>query len=135
MLKRFLKPIHLPSRADWGVLILRVGISILMLTHGFSKFNKVLNGDFTFGDPLGVGESTSLLLTVGAEFFCSMLLILGLASRLVLIPLIFTMSVVIFMVKAGEPVKEKELALLFLIPYVTLFFTGPGKYSLDKKLF
>lgn len=66
-----------------------------------------------------------------AEFFCSILLILGLGTRIVLIPLIIAMTVVAFMVHGSDPLSEKESALLFLIPFLTLFITGPGKYSLD----
>ena len=135
MLKNFLKPIKLPNAADWAVLILRVGISLLMVTHGYAKLSKFISGDHAFADPIGIGEELSLMLTIGAEFFCSILLIIGLASRAVLIPLLFTMLVVLFIVHANDPFDKKEHALLFIIPYITLLFTGPGRFSLDKFLF
>ena len=135
MLKKFLKPIKLPASADWGVLILRVGFSLLMLTHGYAKLQGLLGGDHSFADPLGIGEELSLYLTIAAEFGCSILLILGLFSRDVLIPLIFTMAVVLLIVHAGDPLDKKEHALTFLIAYVTLFFTGPGAFSVDSKLY
>ena len=135
MLKNFLKPINLPNAADWAVLILRVGISLLMVTHGYAKLSKFISGDHAFADPIGIGEELSLMLTIGAEFFCSILLIIGLASRAVLIPLLFTMLVVLFIVHANDPFDKKEHALLFIIPYITLLFTGPGRFSLDKFLF
>ena len=134
MLKKFLKPITLPVSADWGVLILRVGVSLIMMTHGYPKLNKLISGDYAFANPLGMGQELSLILTVGAEFFCSLLLLLGIATRAVLIPLIFTMVVVFFIVHGNDPFGDKESALMFLIPYVTLFFTGPGRFPLDKKL-
>jgi putative oxidoreductase len=135
MLKKFLRPVSLPATADWGILILRVGIALLMITHGYAKLGKFLSGDRSFADPIGIGEELSLIMAIGAEFFGSILMILGLATRAVLIPLIFTVSVILFVVHGNDPFENKEHALLFLIPYVTLFFTGPGKYSLDKKLF
>lgn len=134
-MKRFLRPINLPATADWGVLILRVGISLCMLTHGLPKLTKLVNGNFAFADPIGIGEVPSLVMAVLTEVLCSLFLILGLASRAVLIPLIFTMVVALFIVHAADPFDVKEHALLFLIPYVTLYLTGPGKFSLDKKLF
>jgi len=135
MFKRFLRPINLPSSVDWGVLILRVGISLCMLTHGLPKLTKLLNGNFAFADPIGIGEVPSLVMAVLTEVLCSLFLILGLASRVVLIPLIFTMAVALFIIHAADPFDVKEHALLFLIPYITLYLTGPGKFSLDKKLF
>lgn len=135
MLKNFLKPMKLPEAVNWAVLILRVGISLLMLTHGYAKFNKFMSGDHAFADPIGIGEELSLVLTIGAEFFGSILLIIGLGSRLVLLSLLFTMLVVLFVVHANDPFDKKEHALLFIIPYLTLLFTGPGRFSFDKFLF
>lgn len=135
MLKKFLKPIKLPASADWGVLILRVGFSLLMLTHGYAKLQNLLAGDHSFADPIGIGEELSLYLTIFAEFGCSILLILGLFSRAVLIPLIFTMAVVLLVIHAEDPFDKKEHALSFLIVYVTLFLTGPGRFSVDSGLY
>lgn len=135
MLRKFLKPMKLPAAVDWGVLILRVGVSLLMLTHGYAKLTRAIGGDHSFADPIGIGEELSLVLTVFAEFFCSVLLILGLASRAVLIPLIITMTVVTFIIHGDDPFDKKEHALLFLIPYITLFLTGPGKFSIDSGLY
>ncbi|MCE7061545.1 DoxX family protein [Dyadobacter sp. CY343] len=135
MLKKFLKPIKLPASADFGILILRVGISCLMLTHGYAKLSGYLGGDSSFADPIGIGEELSKVLTILAEFGCSILLILGLFTRAALIPLIITMIVVVFIVHGPDPFAEKEHAISFLITYLTLFFTGPGKYSIDNKLY
>ncbi|WP_439558879.1 DoxX family protein [Dyadobacter sp.] len=135
MLKSFLKPIKLPASADFGVLILRVGISCLMLTHGYAKLSGYLGGDHAFADPIGIGEELSYILTILAEFGCSILLILGLFTRAALIPLIFTMLVVVFIVHGPDSFDKKEHGVSFLITYFTLFFTGPGKYSIDSKLY
>ncbi|MCE7066385.1 DoxX family protein [Dyadobacter sp. CY326] len=135
MLKKFLKPIKLPASGDWGVLILRVGFSLLMITHGYAKLSRLLSGDHSFADPIGIGEELSLYLTIFAEFGCSILLVLGLFSRAALVPLIFTMAVVLLVVHAEDPFDKKEHALSFLIVYVTLFLTGPGRFSVDSGLY
>lgn len=135
MLKRFLRPAKLPVSVDWAVLILRVGVSCLMLTHGYAKLTTYLGGDHSFADPIGIGEELSYVLTIGAEFGCSILIILGLGTRAALIPLIVTMVVVVTIVHAKDPFDMKEHALLFLFPYITLFLTGPGRFSVDSKLY
>jgi putative oxidoreductase len=135
MLKRFLRPAKLPGSVDWGVLILRVGISCLMITHGYAKLTGFLSGNHSFADPIGIGEKLSYLLTICAEFGCSILVILGLGTRLALLPLIFTMLVVVFIVHAKDAFDVKEHALLFLFAYVALFLTGPGRFSVDSKLY
>jgi putative oxidoreductase len=70
-------------------------------------------------------------LTIFAEVFCSIAIILGLATRLVAIPLIITMSVAVFIIHADDPWQKKEFALLYLVPFLTLVFTGAGRFSLD----
>lgn len=135
MLRTIFKSTSLPMVANWGVLILRVGISLIMLTHGYPKLSKFLSGDHSFADPINLGSELSFILVIGAEFFCSILLILGLGTRVVLIPLIFTMLIVFFIVHGDDPFGKKEVPALFLIIYLTLLFTGPGRFSIDRLLF
>lgn len=117
---------------DIIVLIVRVAIGAFMLTHGIGKFENLFSGEeIKFGDPIGLGKSTSLALTVFAEFFCSILIILGLVTRLAVIPLIITMVTAAFVIHATHGFAKQEMALLYLLVYVTLFVTGSGKYSLD----
>ena len=76
-----------------GLLILRVGIGAMMLVHGLAKLNGFNEMSDSFPDPLGIGSQLSLILAIGAEVGCSILLIVGFASRLAAIPLAFTMIV------------------------------------------
>lgn len=119
---------------DVAVLILRVGLSVLMLTHGYPKFVKVLSGNFSFGDPIGIGPELSLILTAFAEFICSLLLIVGLFSRPALFFLAFTMFVAAFIVHIDDGFGKMEKALMYLIGYISLFIIGPGRISLDAVL-
>lgn len=115
--------------------LLRIGVSGFMLTHGIPKVTKFLEGgEIKFGDPLGVGVITSLTLAVFAEVVCSLLLIVGFATRLACIPLITTMAIAAFVVHADDPFGTKEKALLFLLIYITLLVTGGGNFSVDKLL-
>lgn len=132
MLKRLLS--SKPYSIDFALLILRVGAGGFMITHGWSKLMNFKERLSTFSDPIGLGSEVSLTLIVFAEFFCSLFLILGLYTRLALIPLIIAMIVVAFIVHGDDPFGTKEKALLFLVAYLSLFFTGPGKYSLDSRL-
>jgi putative oxidoreductase len=80
---------------------------------------------------MGLGQTMSLALVVFAEFFCSLFLILGLFTRLATIPLIITMCVVVFKVSKADVFGDAQTATLYLIGYVALLFTGPGKVSVD----
>jgi putative oxidoreductase len=134
-LSRFLLVTAHSRTVDLGLFILRVGISLLMIPHGWSKLQKLNEGAGDFYNFLGLGSEVSLLLIVIAVFFCSILLILGIGTRFILIPLIIGMLVVVLMIHGDDPLGDKEHGLLFLVPYVTLFITGPGKHSLDYLIF
>lgn len=122
-----------PVSLDLGLLILRFFSFAFMLTHGWPKFQKLVAGNFQFGDPLRVGAGASLGMAVFAEFFCSILIMLGLFTRTALMLNAVTMIIAAFVVHASDPFKTKELALIYLVISVALIFTGPGKYALDKK--
>jgi len=115
-----------------ALLLLRVAIGFLMITHGWAKLQNFEAMSAAFPDPLGVGSKISLILAIGAEFFASLFVILGLLTRLSLIPLMFTMGVAFFVIHANDPLQTKELALVYLVIYIFLFIKGPGKFSLDS---
>ena len=124
-----------PLNIDFAILIIRVGFGALMaIDHGWGKLNSFIEKPNDFDSVLGMSPALSFGLAVFAEFFCSIFLAVGFYTRFVLIPLIITMAVAVFQVMAAEPFKEKEVGLLYLLVYVTLFFTGPGKYSVDGKI-
>lgn len=121
------------KNTDIALLILRLGVGGLMLTHGIPKLiNLFDNNPIRFADPLGIGVEGSLALAVFSEVICSVLIIIGLGTRLAVIPLFFTMFVAFFVVQGADPFKTKELAMFFMIVYLALFLTGSGKYSLDQ---
>lgn len=117
-----------------GLLTLRVAFGCFMLVHGIQKAMGFSAMSETFPDPMGVGNQLSLMLAIGAEVGCSILLILGLGTRLAVVPLAFTMIVALFVIHAADPWKTKELAALFLAVYGVIFLTGPGFFSLDAML-
>lgn len=115
------------------LLVLRVSIASFMMVHGYQKLGSLAaGGEIQFGDPIGVGQTASLYLTVFAEFFCSLFLLFGFATRLATIPLIITMLVAVFIVHAPDGFDKKELGLHYLAAYVFLLVAGPGKYSIDQ---
>lgn len=124
------------SRVGIGLLFLRIGAGGFMLAfHGWGKLINFGSRWGKFGDPIGLGPEVSLILTVFAEFFCSLALVLGLFTRAAAIPLLITMLVVAGIVHIDDPWNKKEFALLYAIPFLALIFTGGGKYSLDAKWF
>lgn len=130
---------------DFGILIIRIIIGILMAFYGYEKlvhFQEMAASDFWANNVSFLGQKGAfpLALTVFAEFFCSLLLITGLFTRLSLLPLLFCMAyifLVIFpfsIISSGDNGMEINTTFFYFIIYLGLFFTGPGKYSLDYML-
>jgi putative oxidoreductase len=118
---------------NFSLLLLRLGISSLMLTHGWPKLQRLLGGgEISFSDPLGIGAVPSLVAATLTEVVGSVLIMLGLGTRLASISLIFTMAVAVFLHHANDPFARKELGLLYMLVYIVLLIMGSGKFSVDR---
>ena len=119
---------------DLAKLLLRLGFGGFMLVHGVPKLMKLLEGGpYEFADPIGLGPTISLILTVFAEVVCSILIVIGYKTKWAVIPLIITMLVAALVVHWPHPWNKKELGLLFAIGYIVIGLLGSGKYSIDRK--
>lgn len=133
MIYRFLFP-QKPDTAKISALLLaaRIIFGLLFLSHGIQKWSNFHELSSVFPDPLGVGHSVSLGMAIFAELACSIGVIFGVLYRLALIPMIFTMLMAFCVIHRNDAFSEKELALAYLVVFVFLFITGPGKYALDR---
>lgn len=116
---------------DLALLILRVGFGGFMLTHGIPKISMLSNPS-DFVDPIGVGTTTSLILTLIGEVVAPIMLIIGFKTKWAAFLAAITMFVAAFLVHAKDDLATKEHALLFFITFVVIFLSGAGKYSVDK---
>lgn len=125
-----------PDRAytaseSWFLLALRIVFGLLIMSHGIAKWDNFAAMSETFPDPLHVGHTLSLSLAIFAEVICAAGFIVGAFYRLALIPMIFTMSVAFFVIHAHDPFSARELAFVYLVVFILMYVTGPGRYALD----
>src|SRR5690348_16682934 len=93
----------------WGLLLLRCGAAAMLFAgHGWDKIAHLAERAGSFPDPLGVGSALSMMLAVFAEGFCTLLIMLGLLTRLAAIPVLATMLVAAVLVHADDPWSKKE---------------------------
>ena len=117
----------------FALLVLRIGAgSLVLMKHGLDKLMHFSQKAGGFADPFHIGSTASLSLSVFAEFFCAVFIILGLFTRLACIPLLINMAVALFVAHQGDFFGKGELAGLFMVVFFTLLITGPGKASLDR---
>ena len=119
---------------DFGLLALRVLFGgMLLLRHGLEKMMNFSRMAAHFPDPLHVGSKVSLLLVVLAEVVGSLLVILGLFTRVAALILVIELAVAFSLVHhfrlAGQ--GNGEMALVYLCAFLVLMLTGPGRWSID----
>lgn len=112
------------------ILCLRVFFGILFLVHGIDKMANFNELSQTFPNVLGFGSYMSLMVSIFSEFCCSLFLITGLIVRITLIPMIISMAVAFFDVHDGM-FPQGELSLIYLMMFVIIYITGPGRVSID----
>ncbi len=124
---------------DLGLLIIRVVFGIVLLYgHGAEKLSTIFSGqEIQFMDPIGLGANLSFYLAAFAEGICSILLILGLFSRLasVILTINFIVITILHAFIMGDGFNILELRFLYLSAFLATFFIGPGRYSLDYLFF
>lgn len=125
---------------DIGLLILRVGLGIMFMLHGYPK---------VFGGPEMWAEVGSATQSIGIDFspvffgfmagitelFGGLFLLLGLFFKPALGMLTVVMAVATAShISAGDSFSAVSQSIEIAIVFISLFFIGSGKYSLDRKL-
>lgn len=119
-----------------GLLLLRLWFGIVLaISHGWGKMLDV-GGFAEKVAAMGLPAPTVLALGAAAsELVGGLLLAVGLFTRPAALAVLITMLVAAFEVHGADPFARKELALAFGAAALALLVAGPGKLSLDQKLF
>lgn len=117
-----------------ALFLLRFIAGFLMIHHGYDKLVHFDEYKSQFIDFMGLGKSFSLALTIFAEFFCSLFIMLGLFTRLATIPLIITMCVVLFKINHADFYDKGQLPVMYIAAFLTILIVGPGRASIDSMI-
>ena len=127
---------HLEKLKDIPPLLFR-----LVLAYGFygpatmklKNFNDIVEWFTGMGMPL---PKLNALLATGTETAGFILIFLGLATRIISIPLIVVMVVAIATVHMGNGFEAGnngfEIPIYYMLMLFSLLITGPGRISLDS---
>ncbi|RYD71688.1 MAG: DoxX family protein [Sphingobacteriales bacterium] len=124
---------------DTGLLLLRIGIGIMFMIHGYPKIMGGVEkwtalgnnlGSLNMGIPVFWGFMAAF-----AEFFGGLLLIFGLFFRFINLLLLITMLVAVAKhVEGGDGFSGYSHAAESAILFFSLMFIGPGRFSIDQNL-
>jgi putative oxidoreductase len=121
---------------SYGLLVLRLAGLSLFLKHGWEKLSGYSTMVQHFPDPIHVGAHAGLAFALLSDGICSVLVLIGLATRpaavVILINLLVAFSFVHHAAYFSNP--HVELVVLLLLIFATLLFTGPGRFSVDARL-
>lgn len=130
-MKKLLSTQYSQGSFNFALLVLRVISGILLLPYGYNKlihFAELRHGFLNF---LGMGSTISLSLVIFAELFCPVFIILGLFTRLAVIPPLIGLSVALFKVQHADIFGKGEHTALFLAAFFVILLVGPGRISTD----
>ncbi|MEO6328128.1 MAG: DoxX family protein [Ginsengibacter sp.] len=117
-----------------ALFILRLGLGILIVKHGYDKISNFSSLQYKFMDFLHLGSKISLVLVIFAEFFCGILIILGLFTRFACVPLIIAMCVALFVTNDADFFGKGQASALYLTGFIALLFAGAGRISVDRMI-
>jgi len=117
-----------------GLLLLRVGAGIsLFLKHGLEKLTGYSTMVQHFPDPLHVGAHFGLAFALVSDGICSVLVLLGLATRPAAAWILINLLTAFFFVHHAAFFSQShvELVALYIAEFAAILFSGPGYLSID----
>lgn len=138
MFSKIFSPGNDSALTGLALLTLRLWLGItLLLNHGIGKLKAFDSMAPSFADPFKIGHTASFALVVFAEVVASTLVALGLLTRFGALVLMVNMGVAFVYVHklSLSGAHSGELPFIYLAGWVTLLLSGPGRLSLDQRIF
>ena len=124
---------HEPISPELGISLIRILAGSMMIYHGTEIFQPdamARNARFLADTHFPIPDVLAWL-GKGSEFVGGVFLTIGLFTRLAIIPIVATMLIITFGLGQGKFWMDDQHPFLFAVLLSLLFFTGPGKVSLD----
>lgn len=134
-MKKLLSPN--PIAVNSGIAFIRIVTGIFLIYHGWEVFNSATMQEYVKSEMFKTSNYPLLMPYLGksSEFIAGALLVLGLFTRVACIIIICTFIYITFFIGSGKFWYDDQHPFMFVLMGLTLFFTGPGSLSLDRKLF
>ena len=127
--------IHVHKRRWFGLLVLRIGLGVIFIAHGFGSIAAMSSTTQFFGS-IGLGRALAYIVSYG-ELIGGIALLLGIFTQIAATGLAIIMSGVLLFVKLNAPITGmhgNELELSLFVASVAIAFMGAGRFSLGAYL-
>lgn len=135
VLKNLLSP-H-PLYLDTALGIVRIFLGSFMIYHGWEVFDDTKMNEYAkwMLDLKLPAPSFMAYMGKSVELGTGILIVLGFFTRIAFILLGITMIFICFFIGKGRIFMEEQHPFLFVLLSFLFFFSGPGRWSMDKLLF
>jgi putative oxidoreductase len=123
-----------PLYRETGLGIVRIFFGAFMVYHGWEIFDQTKMNEYSkwMNDLKLSSPAFMSYLGKGIELIAGVFVLAGLFTRIAVIPLAITMLFICFFIGEGRIFMEEQHPFMFVLLSLLFFFTGPGRWSLDK---
>ena len=118
-------------QTDLATLILRLVVGGMFIYYGWIKIENYDLYMPMMKSYIGLGGKMSYNLVIVAEFFCGILVAIGLFTRLAILPITFSLYIINFVALADQDFNARNLTLVYLMLCPVVFLLGSGRFSVD----
>ena len=120
---------------NWAMLVFRVLLALeLFRVHGLKKF-KLQNGEKEHvPNPLGLPDKLNGLIATFSDTVVPFLVMLGVGTRLVILPVIGVTAIGYFVVHRHDSVEVRDVPYMYTLCFLFLLIIGAGTLSVDNYL-
>ena len=120
---------------DAAFLVFRILLGIeLFRVHGLKKFRLENGKKEVVPNPLGLPDKMNALVASLADTVVPFLIILGLGTRLAVLPTIGVTAIGYFVVHRKDSLEIRDVPYMYTLSLLLILALGAGKYSLDYYL-
>ncbi|MDR6943882.1 DoxX family protein [Mucilaginibacter pocheonensis] len=122
--------------SNWAMFAFRILLATeLFRVHGMKKFRGSDGKPEVVPNPLGLPQFINNLVATLSDTVVPVLVILGVFTRMAVLPTIGITSVGYFVVHKNDSPEVRDVPFMYTICFLLLLATGPGSISLDNYIF
>jgi putative oxidoreductase len=120
---------------DAAFLVFRILLGIeLFRVHGLKKFRLENGKKEVVPNPLGLPDKMNALVASLADTVVPFLIILGLGTRIAVLPTIGVTAIGYFVVHRKDSLEVRDVPYMYTLSLLLILALGAGRYSLDYYL-